>query len=124
MLDLVYHAAHGGRVLKRALAVQLVEAEPDQRMPLGCRAPVGARNLLDRDGLAGFSRGRLSTRLLLALVCHGAHTHAVSAAASGSAAAPSRRLATISLTFLPRRAATARGFSWAFKASNVARTML
>src|SRR5262249_46655751 len=49
--DLPDHAAHLGGVGQRAPAVQLVEAEPHQGLLLDLGAPVGARDLLDGDGL-------------------------------------------------------------------------
>src|SRR5262245_44385635 len=118
MANLVDHAAYGGRVLERGLAPELVEAQTDQGLLLDLRTAVGARDLLDRYRLAGL------------LSCHdwspsnpsGLVPHAASAASPSLD--PSRRRATISLTFLPRRAATPRGFSCPFRASNVARTML
>ena len=119
--DLLDHAAHGRRILERAPAAHLVEAETDQRLLLDPGPPVRACDLLHRNRLAGLGSSCLPA-------CSAAIAHhlasAASPAASASPAEPSRRRATISLTFLPRRAATARGFSCPLSASKVARTML
>ena len=40
VLDLVDHAAHGRRILERAPAAHLVEAETDQRLLLDPRSPM------------------------------------------------------------------------------------
>src|SRR6185295_3904671 len=114
----VDHAAHRRGVLKGASPADLVETEPDQGLLLTFRPALRAGDLLDRQPLA----------LALFRRCHcalpPANAYAASPAVSASPADPSRRRATISLTFLPRRAATARGFSCSFSASKVARTML
>ena len=73
-----------------------------------------AADLLDRDGLADL----LPCRALL-MADRRLRPPRAPGFAAGVAAAP-----MISLTFLPRRAATERGVSCAFSASNVARTML
>src|ERR1051326_2850354 len=101
--DLVDHAAHRGRILERALAVALVEPEPLQRRLLVAGPADRAGGLLDGDGLLG-GGGRF---------CH----HALSRASRGSRP-------RISATFLPRRAATARGLVRCPSASNVALIML
>src|SRR5262249_45898111 len=120
--DLVDHAADCRGVLERAPAAQLVQSEPDQGLLLDGRSAVRAGDLLDSYRLAA-GRGLPGPALGCLSLCHDTHPVAVSAA-SASAAAASRRRATISLGFLPRRLATARGFSCAFSASKVARTML
>src|SRR6185369_15678121 len=86
-------------------AVKLVEAEPDERSPLG---------LVATDWRSGL--GDLDLR-------HHAYSVTVSAWASASAAlAPPRP--SRSETFLPRRWATERGLVCSFNASKVARIML
>src|SRR5262245_56834294 len=52
------HAAHGRTVFKRRLAMQLVEAEPDQRRALNAGTADRAADLLDDDRLGS-------------LLCHG-----------------------------------------------------
>src|SRR5690606_38970827 len=113
--NLLDHTAHGRRVLEDAAAVQLVETKTDQGPGLDLGPADRAAVLLDRDRLLG---------------CHGSvpsqsvRRAGPYASAATSAAEPSRRRATISDTFLLRRAATERGFSCSFSASNVARTTL
>src|SRR5262245_6071481 len=104
------HAAHRRRVLERRPAVELVQAETDQRRLLALVAPRRAPDLLHRHCLLGLGLRHFS-RFLESQPCSGT-------------ASPSRRRAMISLTFLPRRAATERGLVSRFSASNVARTML
>jgi hypothetical protein len=52
MADLVDHAAHFRRILKRAAAMQLIQPETDQRSALAVRAAVRAGDLLDRHRFA------------------------------------------------------------------------
>src|SRR5436305_14465642 len=102
VLDLMDHAAYRGGVLERAPPVTLVEPEPLQRRLLVLAAPDRAADLHDCDGLLVVSRFR----------------HYV-----GSRASASRR-PRISATFLPRRAATARGLVTWLSAAKVALIML
>src|SRR5262245_35969697 len=90
VLDLLDHAARGRIVRQRGTAVELVEAEPDERPPLASVAAQRAADLLDRDGLCRF--------------CHGA----LPQASAPSAASPpaSRRRACSTDTLRLRRAAT------------------
>src|SRR6476659_4849310 len=53
MRNLGDHPAHRRRVLERRTAVQLVEAEPDQRRLLASLAPCRALDLHHRHGLPG-----------------------------------------------------------------------
>src|SRR5947199_8033021 len=102
VLNLVDHAAHGRGVLERAPAVALVEPKPLQGRLLVVAAPDRAADLHDRDGLLVFGPLR-----------HYAGSRA-------SAAGRPR----ISATFLPRRAATARGLVTWPSAAKVALIML
>ena len=105
MLHLADLAEHFGRALHFDGAVQLVEAEADERRPLG---------LVAADRRSGL--GDLDLR-------HHAYSVTASAWASASAAlAPPRP--SRSATFLPRRWATERGLVCSFSASKVARIML
>src|SRR5260221_7470540 len=106
VLHLVDHPAHRRRILERAAAVPLVETKPLQGGLLVMAAPDRAPGLHHRDGLlAGLLvRGRLGH-------------HAVSRASAS-------RRPRISATFLPRRAATARGLVRWLSAANVALIML
>src|SRR5712671_7700324 len=99
VLNLADHAAHGRGVLERALAMALVEPETLQGRLLVGAPPDRAADLNDRDGLLVASH------------------HA------GSRASVSRR-PRISATFLPRRAATARGLVTWPSAAKVALIML
>src|SRR5690606_3953752 len=110
VLDARDHAAHGGRILEGRATVELVEAEADQRLALHAGTAQRAADLHDRDGLGGLLVGH-----------HQPSPHASAPAASAS---PSRRRAWRVGTLRPRRAATARGLSSRFSASNVARTRL
>src|ERR1700674_5565500 len=103
VLHFVDHAAHRGRVLERALAVALVEPQSLERRLLIGAAADRAAGLHHGEGLLGACRR----------LCH----HAVSRA---SATLRPR----ISATFLPRRAATARGLVRWLSASKVALIML
>src|SRR5215813_11465773 len=120
MANLVDHAAHRGGILERAPPVHLIETEPDQRLLLNLGPPNGAAVLLNRNGLAGlgvrFRPGGVSWHVRSPPCYLTPLSHAASPADSESAE-PSRRRATISLTFLPRRAATPRGFSCPLRAS-------
>src|SRR3984957_14145626 len=102
VLNLVDHAADGRGVLERAAPVALVEPEPLQGRLLIGAAPDRAADLHYRDGL-----------LLASRFGHYA----------GSRASVSRR-PRISATFLPRRAATARGLVTWPSAAKVALIML
>src|SRR5689334_13562153 len=102
VLDLVDHAAHRRGILERAPPVPLVEPEPLQRRLLIVTTPDRAADLHDRD------------RLLAA----GRFGHY-----AGSRASASRR-PRISATFLPRRAATARGLVTWLSAAKVALIIL
>src|SRR5207302_1200140 len=102
VLDLVDHAAHRRGVLEGAAAMALVEPEPLQGRLLVEAPPDRAAGLHDRDGL---------------LVADPLGHHA------GSRASASRR-PRISATFLPRRAATARGLVARPKATKVALIIL
>src|SRR6478752_5155577 len=95
VVDLVDHAAHCGRVLKFADAVQLAQAQAAHR---GTMRFLGADRAADQLDLDGFL-----------LVCHLGY--------SGQAVKSSS-------TDLPRLAATAAGVVELRSASNVARTML
>src|SRR5579863_4536340 len=98
MLDLVDHASHRRRVRKRAPPVPLVEPEPlEGRLLVGAAA----------DRAAGLHNG---DRLL-------GVRHAVSRVSAS-------RRPRISATFLPRRAATARGLVTWPSAAKVALIML
>src|SRR5690606_17413209 len=113
---LVDHSTHRRGVGQRPAPSDLVQPEPDERRPLYRRAADRTGDLLDRDRVA---------RIVLRLG-HDPVTLRVLPQACASAAAPGRSLRreTISLTFLPRRAATMRGLISRFSASKVARTML
>src|SRR5437763_5032642 len=102
MLHLVDHAAHRRGVLEGAAAVPLVEPEPLQRRFLVVAAADRAAGLHHRDGL----------------VLNGAFGHHAVSRASAS------RRPRISATFLPRRAATARGLVTWLSAAKVALIML
>src|SRR5438309_5793846 len=105
MLHFLDLATHFRRVLDLDRAAHLVQAQADERRPLGLVAAdrrSGLRNLDLR---------------------HRSYSTTASAIASASAAlAPPRP--SRSDTFLPRRWATERGLVCSFKASNVARIML
>src|SRR6266849_7862849 len=109
MRDFGDHPARGRRVRKLADATNAIESETDKGLALVVAAPDRAADLLDLYGLLGGRHGEL--RKLRYSV----------AAASASV---SRRRACRDDTLTFRRAATARGESWRFKASKVARTML
>src|SRR5713101_9592857 len=109
MRDFGDHPACGRRVLQLADATDAIESEADKGLALVVAAPDRAADLLDLYGLLGGRHGEL--RKLRYSV----------AAASASV---SRRRACRDDTLTFRRAATARGESWRFRASNVARTML
>src|SRR6516162_11070719 len=98
MLDLVDHAADRRRVLEHAPTAQLVEPKPLQRRPLVWLATDRARGLHDGDRF-----------------------FAVHHALSRVSTSPRPR---ISPTFLPRRAATARGLVARPSAAKVALIML
>src|SRR5262249_23553102 len=67
MRNLGDHPPHRRRVLERCPAVELVEAESDQRRPLALLAPRRAPDLLHRHGLGGLGlRLRHSTPFPLA----------------------------------------------------------
>src|SRR5215469_16195861 len=101
MLHLGDHAAHRGRVLEGAGAMTLVEAEPLQgRLLIGLAADRAA-DLRHRHGLLRLRHDDYSR----------------------ASFSPSRR-PRISLTFLPRRAATERGLTRLLSASKVALIML
>src|SRR3954447_7227677 len=102
VVDLVDHAPHRRGVLKRAPPVALVEPEPLQRRLLVVAAPDRAADLHDCDGLR--------------VVSPFGHY-------AGSRASASRR-PRISATFLPRRAATARGLVTWLSAAKVALIIL
>src|SRR6266446_1213030 len=107
VLDLVDHAPHRGGVLQGAPAMALVEPEALQGRLLVEAPPDRAAHLHDRDSL-------LVASLLVASPL-GHH--------AGSRASASRR-PRISATFLPRRAATARGLVTWLSAAKVALIML
>src|SRR5262245_47195291 len=115
MGDLRHHATHLRAVDKGPPLMHLVEAEPDQCRALDRRAPDRASDLLDDDGfsLLGHCQTFSCSRAFKAY-----------ASVPAASPAPSLRRETISLTFLPRRAATPRGLSSCRSASKVARTML
>src|ERR1700735_2357103 len=98
MMHLVQHAAHRGRVFKDTRPVHFIEAKALERRLLVLLAPDRRTDLRDDQGL---------------LLSHVAHSRA------SFSRRPSR-----SLTFLPRRAATARGLVARPRASKVARIML
>src|SRR5712671_2742989 len=102
VLDLIDHAAHRRGVLQGAPAMALVEPEALQGRLLVEAPPDRAAHLHDRDGL---------------LVASPLGHHA------GSRASASRR-PRISATFLPRRAATARGLVTWLSAAKVALIIL
>src|SRR5437764_13897127 len=102
VMDLVDHAAHRRGVFEGAPPMALVEPEPLQGRLLVVAAPDRAADLHNRDGLLVASR-------------FGHH--------AGSRASASRR-PRISATFLPRRAATARGLVTWLSAAKVALIML
>src|SRR5262245_54493672 len=95
MADLFDHAAHRGRILERAPPAQLVETKADQCLLLVLGPTVRALDLLDRYRLA-----RLGLRCHRTLPRNSPAHAAASPADSASAPEPSRRRATISLTFL------------------------
>src|SRR5215468_10056838 len=109
MRDLGNHAPRRRRVLKLADAANAIKSEADEGLALVVAAPDRAAHLLDRYSLLPRRHGEL--RKL---------RHSVAAAS----ASVSRRRACSDDTLTFRRAATARGESWRFKASKVARTML
>src|SRR5690349_11874972 len=106
MAHLVDHAVRGRVIRQITRAADLVEPEPDQRGALVVVATQRAGDLLDLDGLLCLSHGVLPQ------------------SADTSASPPSRRRDCSVETLRLRRAATERGESWFFSASNVARTTL
>src|SRR5437879_574631 len=118
MPDLGNHAAYGRRVGHLDGAADAIKPEPDQGLPLFVTAPDRAADLFDRDGVFA-GRRRF------------AHDHCPRRervprfqSAAAASASTSRRRACRVETLMLRRAATERGLSWRFNASNVARTML
>src|SRR4051794_14183039 len=102
VVDLIDHAPHRRGILERASPVAFVEPEPLQGRLLVVAAPDWTADLHDCDGL-----------LVVGPFGHYA----------GSRASASRR-PRISATFLPRRAATARGLVTWLSAAKVALIML
>src|SRR6185295_14072971 len=88
VLHLGDHAAHGGRVLELAAAMQLVEAESDQRGPLNVRPAERAADMGDADAAfrgrhdllprlgAGVAPAQYFAHLLAATGGHGARRRA------------------------------------------------
>src|SRR5260370_35317 len=114
MLNLGDHAANRRRVLQFGDAADLVELEADQRRTLRVVAADCAVGLLDLDHLCGIGHRYNSEKRCDTPVVYSATT---------SASPPTRRDCSVD-TLMLRRAATERGESWCFSASNVARTML